>query len=126
MSSTDFDLFQKLKINMCGVRFSKLEDLSSSVTQRVRQLNFSRGLTGIMDFPKRLDAVTQQNGDCTEGLQHFTAHLVFYSLGIAFCAFLFRRTTSRLYSDLFGLYQCKDYCHRVTTVCTSVRTTATE
>jgi hypothetical protein len=24
------------------------------------------------------------------------------------------------------LYQCKDYCHRVTAVCTSVRTTATE
>jgi hypothetical protein len=29
-------------------------------------------------------------------------------------------------SYLFCLYWCKDYCHRVTTVCTGVRTTATE
>ena len=36
MSPLDFDLFPKLKINMCGVHFSMLEDLSASVTQRVR------------------------------------------------------------------------------------------
>jgi len=32
MSPPDFDLFPKLKINMRGVRFSMLEDLSASVT----------------------------------------------------------------------------------------------
>jgi hypothetical protein len=53
MSPPDFDLFPKLKINMLGVRFSTLEDLSGSVTRRVRQLNCSRDVTGIMDLPKR-------------------------------------------------------------------------
>ena len=65
MSPLDFDLFSKLNINMCGVRFSTLEDLSASVTRRVRKLN---GLTGIMDLPKRWDAVIRQKGDYTEGL----------------------------------------------------------
>ena len=51
MSPPDFDLFPKLKINMCGVRFSMLEDLSASATRRVRQLNCSTDLTGIMDLP---------------------------------------------------------------------------
>ena len=53
MSPPDFDLIPKLKIYMRGVRFSTLEDLSASVTRRVRQLNCSRDLTGIMDLPKR-------------------------------------------------------------------------
>jgi transposase len=53
MSPSDFDLFPKLKINMRGVPFYTLEDLSASVTRRVRQLNCSRDLTGIMDLPKR-------------------------------------------------------------------------
>jgi len=90
MSPPDFDLFPKLKINLRGVRFSTLEDLSASVTRHVRQLNCSRDLTGIMDLPKRWDALIRQKGDYTEGLQHFTAHLVFYSVGIAFCTFLLR------------------------------------
>ena len=90
MSPPDIELFPKLKINMRGVRFSTLEDLSASVTRCVRQLNCSRDLTGIMDLPKRWDAVIRQKGDYTEGLQHFSAHLVFYSVGIAFCAFLLR------------------------------------
>jgi len=68
MSPPDFDLFPKLKINMRGVRFSTLEYLSASVTQRVRQLSCSRDLTGIMDLPKRWDAVIRQQGDYTEGL----------------------------------------------------------
>jgi len=51
MSPPDFDLFPKLKINMCGVCFSMLEDLSASITRRVRQLNCSTDLTGIMDLP---------------------------------------------------------------------------
>jgi transposase len=68
MSPSDFDLFQKLKINMPGVRFSTLEDLSASITRCVRQLNCSRDLTGIMDLPKRWDAVIRQKGDYTEGL----------------------------------------------------------
>jgi len=68
MIPPDFDLFPKLKINMRGVRFSTLEDLSASVTRRVRQLNCSRDLTGIMDLPKRWDAFIRQKGDYTEGL----------------------------------------------------------
>jgi len=68
MSPPDFDLFSKLKINMRGVRFSTLEDLSASVTRRVRQFNCSRDLTGIMDLPKRWDAVIRQKGDYAEGL----------------------------------------------------------
>jgi len=68
MSPPDFDLFPKLKINMHGVRFSTLEDLSASVTRRVRQFNCSTGVTGIMDLPKRWDAVIRQKGDYTEGL----------------------------------------------------------
>jgi transposase len=63
MSPPDFDLFPKLKINMRGVRFSTLEDLSASVTRRVRQLNCSKDLTGIMDLPKRWDAVISQKRD---------------------------------------------------------------
>ena len=68
MSPPDFDLFPKLKINMRGVRFSTLEDPSASITRHVRQLNCSRDLTGIMDLPKRWDAVVRQKGDYTEGL----------------------------------------------------------
>jgi len=67
MSPPDSVLFPKLKINMRGVRISTLEDLSASVTQHVRQLNCSRDLTGIMDLPKRWDAVIRQKGDYTEG-----------------------------------------------------------
>jgi hypothetical protein len=33
MSPQDFDLFPKLKINICGVRFSTLEDLRVAVPQ---------------------------------------------------------------------------------------------
>jgi len=68
MSPPDFDLFPKLKINMCGVRFSTLENLSASVTRSVKQLNCSRVLTGIMDLPKRWNAVIRQKGNYTEGL----------------------------------------------------------
>jgi len=67
MSPLDFDLFPKSKINMRGVRFSTLEDLSASVTWRVTQLNCSRNLMGIMDLPKHWDAVIRQKGDYTEG-----------------------------------------------------------
>ena len=68
MSTPGFDLFPKLKINMSGVLFSKLEELSASVTCRVRQLNCSRDMTGIMELPKRWDAVIRQKKDYTEGL----------------------------------------------------------
>jgi len=68
MSSPDFDLIPKLKINMRGVRFSTMEDLSASITRRVRQLNSSRDLTGIMDLPKRWDAVIRQKGHYSKGL----------------------------------------------------------
>jgi transposase len=63
MSPPDLDLFPKLKIKMRGVRFSTLEDLSASVTQRVRQLNCCRYLTGIMGLQKRWDAVIRQKGE---------------------------------------------------------------
>jgi transposase len=68
VSPSDFDLFPTLKINMHGVRFSTPEDLSASVTRRVRQLNCSRYLTDIMKLSKRWDAVTRQKGDYAEGL----------------------------------------------------------
>jgi transposase len=67
MSPLDFDLFPKLKINMRAVCFSTLEDLSASVTRRIRQLNCSRDLTGIMDLPKYWDAVIQQKGGYIKG-----------------------------------------------------------
>ena len=57
--------------NMRGVRFSALEDLSASVTRRVRQLNCSTDLTVIMDLPKRWDAVIRQKGDYTEDYNTF-------------------------------------------------------
>ena len=90
MSPPDFDLFPKLNINMRGVLFSTLEDLFASDTRRVTQRNSSTDLTGIMDLPKRWDAVIRQKGDYTERLEHFPAHLLFYSVGIAFCAFLLK------------------------------------
>jgi hypothetical protein len=61
-------LLQKLKINMRGVRFCTLGELYASVTRRVRQLNCSTDLTGIMDLPKRWDAFIRQKGDSTEEL----------------------------------------------------------
>ena len=67
MCLPDFYLFPELKINKRGVRFSTLEDLSASVTRRVRQLNCSTE-TGIMDLPKHWDAVIRQKGDYTEEL----------------------------------------------------------
>jgi hypothetical protein len=60
MSPPDFNLFPKLKIDMRGVRFSTLEELSASGTQRVRQLNSSTDLTGIMDLPKHWKVVIRQ------------------------------------------------------------------
>ena len=68
MSPTDFDLFPKLKIDMRGMRFSTLEELSASVTRRIRQLYSSTDLTGIMELPKRWEAVIWQNGDHIEEL----------------------------------------------------------
>jgi len=68
MSPPDFDLFPKLKINMRGVHFSTLEDLSASVTGCVRQLNCSADLMGIMDLQKCWDAVIRQKRDYNEGL----------------------------------------------------------
>ena len=68
VSPPDIDLYPKLKTNMRGVRFSKMEDLSASVTRRVRQLNCSTDLTGVMDLPKLWDAVIRQMGDYTGGL----------------------------------------------------------
>ena len=53
---------------MRGVRFSTLEELSASVTRRVRELNSSTDLTGIMDLPKSWEAVIRQKGDYIEGL----------------------------------------------------------
>jgi hypothetical protein len=68
MSPPDFDLFPKLKIDMRGVCFSTLEELFASVTRRIRQLNSSTHLTGIMDLPKRWESVIRQKRDYIEGL----------------------------------------------------------
>jgi len=68
MCPPDFDLFPEMKMDMRGVRFSTLEDLSASVTRHVRQLNCSSDLMGIMDLPKCWDAVIRQKGDYIQGL----------------------------------------------------------
>jgi len=68
MIPPDFDLFPKLKINMRGVGFSTLEDLSANVTRRVKQLNNSTHLTRIMDYPKRSVAVIREKRVYTGGL----------------------------------------------------------
>ena len=68
MSPPDFDLFPKFKINMHGVFLSTLEDLSASVTRRVRQLNCCRDLTGITDLPKLLGCSHSAEGGYIERL----------------------------------------------------------
>ena len=68
MSPPDFDLFPKLNIDMRGLRFSTLEELSAFVTRRVRHLNSSTDLTCIVDLPKRWEAFIRQKGDYIEGL----------------------------------------------------------
>ena len=70
-SPPDFDLFPKLKINMRGVCFSMLEDLSACVTWHVRQFNCSTDLTGIIDLPKRSDAINRQKGSTLKDYNTF-------------------------------------------------------
>jgi hypothetical protein len=93
MSPPDFDLFPKLKIDMHGVRFSTLEELSASSTQRVRQPNISTDLTGIMDLPKRWEAVIRQMGTTLKDYNTLPHIWCSYPVGIAFCAFLLRWPT---------------------------------
>jgi hypothetical protein len=49
-------------------------------------------------------------------------YAVFVVFVLCFCIVSFMY----IYSYLFSLYWCKDCCHRVTTVCTGVRTAVTE
>ena len=53
MSSSDFDLFPKLKEPMRGWRFSSLEEFSIEGTRAIRHLNKSAVLDGIIMYPKR-------------------------------------------------------------------------
>jgi hypothetical protein len=66
--SPGLDLFPILKINMRGVCFSTLENLSASVPDASDSLTVPETLTGIMDLSKRWDAVIRQKGDYTEKL----------------------------------------------------------
>ena len=68
MSPPDFDLFPKLKEPLRGIRFPTLNDLSSAVTRRIRQLHVPGALTGIADLPKRWQACIEKQGDYIEGL----------------------------------------------------------
>lgn len=68
MSPPDFDLFPKLKEPMRGRRYSSLEELSTTVTRAIRQMNKNGALDGIIKFPRRWDSVIQKQGDYIEGL----------------------------------------------------------
>ncbi|PSN33184.1 hypothetical protein C0J52_27393, partial [Blattella germanica] len=68
MSPPDFDLFPKLKEPMRGRRYSYLEELSTTVTRAIRQMNKICALDGIIKLPRRWDSVIQKQGDYIEGL----------------------------------------------------------
>ena len=65
MSPPDFDLFPKLKEPMRGRRYSSLEELSTTVTPAIRQMNKNGALDGIIKLPRRWDSVIQKQGDYT-------------------------------------------------------------
>ena len=64
----DFDFFPKLKEPMRGRCFSYLEELSTDGTRAIRHMNKNDVLDGIIMLPKRLDLVTEKQGDYIEGL----------------------------------------------------------
>ncbi|PSN38599.1 hypothetical protein C0J52_17918, partial [Blattella germanica] len=68
MSPPDFDLFPKLKEPMRGRRYSSLEELSTTVTRAIRQMNKNVALDGIIKFLRHWDSVIQKQGDYIEGL----------------------------------------------------------
>lgn len=68
MSPPDFDLFPKLKEPMHGRRYPSLEELSTTVTRAIRQMNRSGVLDGIIELPRRWDSVIEKLGDYIEGL----------------------------------------------------------
>ncbi|PSN41436.1 hypothetical protein C0J52_22648 [Blattella germanica] len=63
MSTPDFDLFPKLKEPMRGRRYSYLEELSTTVTRAIRQMNKNGALDGIIKLPRRWDSVIQKQGE---------------------------------------------------------------
>ena len=96
---------------MRGVRFSTLEELSASVTRRVRQLNSSTDLTGIMDFPKRREAVIRQKGTTLKDYNTLPHIRYSYPVDIAFCAFLLKWPSYILwYLTEFNLLSCSHLC----------------
>lgn len=68
MSPPDYDLFTKLKQPMRGRRFQSLEELSTAVTQAIRQMNKDGILDGIVRLPTRWDSVIEKQGDYIEGM----------------------------------------------------------
>ncbi|PSN41058.1 Histone-lysine N-methyltransferase SETMAR [Blattella germanica] len=68
MSPPDFDLFPKLKEPLRGRRYSYLEELSTTVTRAIRQMNKNGALDGIIKLPRRWNSVIQKQGDYIEGL----------------------------------------------------------
>ena len=68
MSPPDYDLFLKLKEPLRRIRFPTLNDLSTAVSRRIRQLNSEGVLTGITDLPDRWKACIEKKGDYIEGL----------------------------------------------------------
>ena len=68
MSPSDFDLFPKLKIPLCGKRFRSIEEVCNEVTQVFRRINDDGVLTGIQDLPECQTIEIRRNGDYIEGL----------------------------------------------------------
>ena len=54
LSPPDYDLFQKLKESLRGIRFDDQDDLKAEVVAQVRLLNFSCLATGISVHPNRI------------------------------------------------------------------------
>lgn len=68
MSPPDFDLFQKLKEPLRGVRFHDLTALNDAVSRRIRELNSKNLLNGIERLPERWRRVIESQGDYIERL----------------------------------------------------------
>ena len=62
LSPCNYDLFPKLKISLQGVRFEDLYEHVVAVAMELHRITLGCLATGIMDLPKRLNAVIQQRG----------------------------------------------------------------
>jgi len=61
-SPCDYNLFMKLKEQFRGRRFPTLEELNSTMSRRIRELNSSGALDGIKNLPQCWRRVIQYEG----------------------------------------------------------------